>query len=64
MPTLTKRSLIRFGENGLVLTVPKAWVDYYQLRAGDRLDVIADGELIIKPVKKAMLTEHGNPRDE
>lgn len=51
MPTLTLRKLIRFGDGGLVITVPKAWVRYYGLRAGDELEVIADGELIIRPGK-------------
>ncbi|MFC1862158.1 AbrB/MazE/SpoVT family DNA-binding domain-containing protein, partial [Chloroflexota bacterium] len=31
---------------------PRSWARYYNLKAGDRLDVIADGELIIRPVVK------------
>lgn len=57
MPTLTKRTLIKFGENGLVLTIPKAWVDYYQLKPGDKLEVIANGELTIRPLKKSQTIE-------
>jgi bifunctional DNA-binding transcriptional regulator/antitoxin component of YhaV-PrlF toxin-antitoxin module len=53
MPTLTQRTLIKFGENGLVLTIPKAWIDYYQLKPGDKLEVIANGELTIRPLKKS-----------
>ncbi len=53
MPTLTKRTLIKFGDNGLVLTIPKAWIDYYHLEPGDKLEVIANGELTIHPLKKA-----------
>jgi len=56
MPTLTKRKLIAMGDGGLVVTVPKAWRDFYGLRAGDVVIVVADGELLIRP-----LTEH---RDE
>ena len=52
MPTVTKRTLIKFGGNGLVLTIPKAWVDYYQLKPGDKLEVIANGELTIRLLKK------------
>jgi AbrB family looped-hinge helix DNA binding protein len=51
MPTLTFRKLIRFGE-GFIITVPKAWIRYYGLRAGDKLEVIADGELVIRPQKE------------
>jgi len=52
MPTVTKRTLIKFGENGLVLTIPKAWIDYYELKAGDILMVIANGELRISPTRQ------------
>jgi bifunctional DNA-binding transcriptional regulator/antitoxin component of YhaV-PrlF toxin-antitoxin module len=51
MPTLTFRKLIRFGADGLVVTIPKSWVRYYGLKAGDQLQVIADSELIIRVVK-------------
>jgi bifunctional DNA-binding transcriptional regulator/antitoxin component of YhaV-PrlF toxin-antitoxin module len=50
MPTLTLRKLIKFGQRGMVVTVPRGWVRYYGLKAGDRLEVIADGELRIRPV--------------
>lgn len=49
MPTIARRKLIRFGESGLVLTVPKAWARYYDLKPGDRVEVIANGELVIRP---------------
>lgn len=54
MPTLTRRKLIRMGDGGLVITVPKAWRDYYALKAGDVVVVIADGELRIKPAEKRL----------
>ena len=52
MPTLTLRKLIKFGQTGLVITIPKSWIRYYKLKAGDRLEVIADGELTIRPTYK------------
>ena len=52
MPTLTLRKLIKFGQTGLVLTIPKGWSRYYDLKAGDRLEVIANDELIIRPVRR------------
>jgi hypothetical protein len=57
MPTLTKRTLIRFGENGLVITIPEAWVDYNHLKDGDRVALIANGDLTIKLLKED--TQHG-----
>lgn len=50
MPTLTFRKLIRFGEDTLVVTIPAGWVRYYGLKAGDKLKVVADGELVIGPI--------------
>ena len=52
MPTLTFRKLIKFGQSGFVITIPKSWIRYYKLKAGDRLEVIADGELIVRPTNK------------
>jgi AbrB family looped-hinge helix DNA binding protein len=52
MPTLTRRKLIAMGDGGLVVTVPKAWRDYYGLKAGDVVIVVADGELRIRPIPR------------
>jgi bifunctional DNA-binding transcriptional regulator/antitoxin component of YhaV-PrlF toxin-antitoxin module len=40
------------GRGGLVVTVPKGWAEYYGLTAGDKLEMIADGELTIRPLKR------------
>ena len=52
MPTLAIRKLIRFGESGLVLTVPKGWAKYHKLKPGDMVEVVTNGELIIRPEPK------------
>ena len=49
MPTLRTQKLIPMGQGGLVVTIPKAWRDYYRLKAGDAVTVIANGELRISP---------------
>lgn len=51
MPTLTLRKVIKFGELAYVVTLPTAWVRYHRLQAGDKLEVIADGKLTIRPIK-------------
>lgn len=50
MPSISKRSVIRFGQNGLVVTLPKAWADYYQLKPGDKVMVVANRRLVIRPI--------------
>ena len=53
MPTLLERTLIKFGDGGLVMCIPKAWSDFYKLRAGDKVQVITNGELRIRPKRKS-----------
>jgi hypothetical protein len=40
------------GKNGLVVTVLRAWANYFNLKAGDRVSVIANDELNISPCTK------------
>ena len=58
MPTLTTRSILRFGREGLAITLPKAWSDYYQLRPGDRVGVMANGQLLVEPLKQSQANRH------
>lgn len=52
MPSITERSLIRMGDGGLVITIPKSWAEYYSLRPGDKVEVIANGILRVRPKRK------------
>jgi len=51
MPTLRKQKLIPMGQGGLVVTVPKAWAQFYQLKAGDKVEVVANGKLVVRPIR-------------
>ena len=59
MPTLTRRKLIAMGDGGLVVCVPKAWWDYYGLKAGDVVMVIAGRDLRIR-----LMTEQGKSSEQ
>ena len=51
MPTLVERSLFKIGSS-LAITLPKLWVRYYELKPGDKLEIISnDGDLVLR-VKK------------
>jgi len=52
MPTVQIRKLIAMGAGGLVITIHKPWWRYWDLKAGDEVRVIADGELRIRPLRK------------
>ncbi|MFC1945359.1 AbrB/MazE/SpoVT family DNA-binding domain-containing protein [Chloroflexota bacterium] len=51
MPTIATRKLIKFGESGLVVTIPSGWALYYDLKPGDMVRVITNGELRIRPLQ-------------
>ena len=52
MPAVTERSLIPMGNGGLVITIPKSWARYYNLRAGDKVEVVVNGIMKVKPKRK------------
>ena len=49
MPVECTRKLIRMGKNGLVVTVPRAWANYWKLQPGQKVTVIANDDLTISP---------------
>lgn len=50
MPNIFERSLIRIGDGGLTLMIPKSWVTYHHLEAGDVLRVKTNRKLVVDPV--------------
>ena len=48
----SERKLIKLGRAALAMTLPKVWVDYMQLKAGDSVEVTANRKLTIKPITK------------
>lgn len=52
MGSLVQRKLIPMGAGGLVVVIPRAWARYYDLRAGDKVEVITNGKLVIRPKQK------------
>ena len=55
MPILVERSLFKTGDS-LAVTLPKAWLEYFRLRAGDQVEIVANDELTIR-VKKAQVEQ-------
>ena len=56
MPTLLERKLMPMGKGGIVVSIPAGWAKYYKLSPGDRVEVIANGDLIIRPKVKKEVT--------
>jgi len=51
MPILVERSLFKIG-GGFAVTLPKAWVRYNNLKPGDKVEVIANREVIVRLKEK------------
>jgi len=52
MPIKVERILFRVGEGSLAVTLPKAWVIYNRLKAGDRVEVIVNDGVTIHIKRK------------
>jgi len=50
MPIPVERSLFKIGSS-LAVTLPRVWTRRFQLQAGDQVEILVDGELVVK-VKK------------
>ena len=48
MPILVERKLFKIGEGGIAVTLPKAWIRYYNLKPGNKVEIIADKDITIK----------------
>lgn len=64
MPTLVERSVINLGQGSYVITLPKGWLRYFGIKPGDRLEVVSDGELVIRPPKRKGSRSDKNRRKE
>jgi len=57
MPTLDEKKLMKVGSS-TVVAMPPGWLRYHGLTAGDTVEVIADGKVIIR-TKKGHRGEQG-----
>jgi len=48
MPIKVERTIFKIGEGGFAVTLPKAWINYYQLKPGDKVEIIANDDLTIR----------------
>ena len=62
---LGKRKLIPMGDGGLVVTVPRIWARFHQLKVGDKveLEIDNDGDLRLHPAKLPTSTEDTNDEE-
>ncbi|MBT0160889.1 AbrB/MazE/SpoVT family DNA-binding domain-containing protein [Candidatus Bathyarchaeota archaeon A05DMB-2] len=49
MPQKENRKIVRIGKTSLGVILPRAWLRYFCLEAGDQVEVISNGVVTIKP---------------
>jgi AbrB family looped-hinge helix DNA binding protein len=54
MPTLQVRRIYQSGKSSCAVTLPSGWLRYLGLRPGDEVEVIANGEITIRPRQKTI----------
>jgi antitoxin component of MazEF toxin-antitoxin module len=52
MPQQENRKIIRIGKTSLGVILPRAWLRYFSLSAGDEVEVVSNGNIIVKPLSK------------
>jgi len=57
MGTKRDQKLIMVGKSSVAVIIPKPWIEYYGLEAGDEIEVITNETVIIRP--KTGKTEEG-----
>ena len=56
MPLLETRKIYAAG-NSLAVTLPRGWLRYFGIKAGDEVEVIANGNLVIRPIRSPGVDE-------
>ena len=45
---IEERTVLRVGGSSLMVTLPKGWLRYMGIKAGDKVEVITNGEIVIR----------------
>lgn len=51
MPGLEKKTIIKLGNGSFVIALPKSWCRYFNLRPGDKVRVVSNGDVRITPAR-------------
>ena len=51
MPSLEERTIYKVGKSSMVITLPRRWLKYFGLKAGDSVELTINGDLTIRPCK-------------
>lgn len=57
MPQKENRKIVRIGKTSMGIILPKAWLRYFALNAGDQVEVVSNGSVTVKPLTKISTAE-------
>ena len=52
MGTIEERTIGVVGQTSFMITLPKGWLRFHHLKAGDKVLVVTNGNLVVKPIKR------------
>jgi antitoxin component of MazEF toxin-antitoxin module len=60
MPQLELRTVSKVGGNSLMITLPKGWLRFHGVKAGDKVEVVSNGELRVRPIRNPAASVNKN----
>ena len=64
MPSIYRRSLLRAGNGGLAIVIPKSWAKYYGLKPKDILRVKVNKNLTVYPEVESKVEGNKNVKNQ
>lgn len=62
MPQKENRKIVRIGKTSLGVILPRAWLRFFDLDAGDEIEIISNGKVTVKPLKKRSIIEEASEK--
>ena len=59
MGQIEERTITKVGSGSLMVTLPKAWLRFHRIGPGDKLVLISNGELTLRPKRRRKNRERG-----
>jgi len=51
MPIRMEKHIFKVG-GSFAVSIPKNWLDYYGLKDGDAVEMVGNGDLVIRPIQE------------
>lgn len=62
MPQLERRRVYAAGRS-FAITLPQGWLRYFGIKPGDEVEVVSNGNLVIRPIPAPEVEQMGEVRN-